>query len=162
MRQQGQIVAKDDGKWLVRVFAGRDASGKRRYTSKLVQGSKADARKALTALSQEVDRGVQVEPRKRTLAAYLEEWLKTSAKPRVSENTFRDYEKHLRRHVIPALGSKRLEQVTPGQIRALYQGMADQGLGRPVQYGSAGQVGQHRCLLSKNRRRRDLVSQRSA
>jgi hypothetical protein len=127
VRQQGRIVSKGEGRWLVRVFVGRDASGKRRYTSKIVRGSKADARKAVTAISQQVNRGVQVEPGKRTLAAYLEDWLKTSAKPRVAENTFRDYGKHLCRHVIPALGSKRLEQVTPAQIRALYQAMADQG-----------------------------------
>lgn len=67
-----------------------------------------------------MNRGVQVDPRKRTLAAYLEGVLKTSAKPRVAENTFRDYEKHLRKQVVPTLGSKRLDQITPGQIRALY------------------------------------------
>jgi integrase len=134
VRQRGHIKPKGKGKWLAVVFAGRDATGKRRYTSKLVRGSKADAGKVLTALLQEVDRGVQVEPGKRTLGAYLEEWLKTSAKPRVSENTFRDYGKHLRKHVIPALGSKRLDQITAAQIRALYQSMADKGLGRTVQY----------------------------
>ena len=134
MRQRGQIVAKGEGKWMVRVFVGRDAGGKRRYAAKLVRGSKSDARKALTGLAQEVDRGVQVEPGKRTLGAYLDGWLETSAKPRVSQNTFRDYGKLLRKFVIPALGSKRLEQVNPSQIRALYQSMADEGLGRTVQY----------------------------
>jgi hypothetical protein len=116
------------------VFAGRDSSGKRRYTSKVVQGSKADARKAAAALTQEVNRGIRVDPGKRTLAAFLEGWLETSAKQRVAENTFRDYGKHLRRHVIPGLGSKRLEHVTADHIRGLYQGMADRGLGRTIQY----------------------------
>ena len=58
----------------------------------------------------------------------------TSAKPRVSETTYRSYASLLRRFVIPGLGSKRLDQVTPDQVRALYQSMADQGLGRTVQY----------------------------
>jgi integrase len=134
VRQRGQIVPKGEGKWLVRAFAGRDARGKRRYTSRVVQGSKADAKKALAALEQKVSGGIQVEPGKRTLGAYLENWLVTSAKPRVSENTYRDYAKLLRKFVIPALGSKRLDQVAVDQVRALYQSMADQGLGRTVQY----------------------------
>jgi integrase len=59
-------------------------------------------------------------------------------KPRRSSesarNTFRDYGKVLRKFVIPALGSRRVDQVTPKEIRALYQSMADQGLCRTVQH----------------------------
>src|SRR4051812_12817267 len=107
-RQRGTIISKGADKWLVRFSAGQDALGKRQYPSKLVHGEKADARKALNAMVADYDRGVKVQPGKLTLTAWLESWLEGSAKRRVSARTFRDYEKLLRKFVVPAIGSKRL------------------------------------------------------
>ena len=43
-RRTGQIVARGDNKFLVRVFIGRDeATGKRSYYNKTVRGTKKDA-----------------------------------------------------------------------------------------------------------------------
>ena len=46
-RRAGQIRRRGDRKWLVSVFLGRDAVGKRRYKSKTVHGTKKAAERAL-------------------------------------------------------------------------------------------------------------------
>ena len=47
----GQIIKRGEKTWLVRIFKGRDAEGKRHYLNKTVKGSKKDAEKYLGALS---------------------------------------------------------------------------------------------------------------
>jgi integrase len=136
-RQRGQIIPKGAGKWLVRASAGRNGLGKRLYPSKVVHGTRQEAQKALTALTAHHDQGLSVEPGRRRVSAWLESWLETSAKGRVSAKTFRDYSKLLRIFVFPVLGSKRLEALAPKDIRALYQAMANRGLGRTTQYTAA-------------------------
>ncbi len=46
----GQIIKKSDRRWLVRWFLGRDSdTGKKRYASKTVRGTKRDAQQFLNA-----------------------------------------------------------------------------------------------------------------
>jgi len=41
----GQIIARGERTWLVRVYAGLDGSGKRPYLNKTVHGTKKDAQR---------------------------------------------------------------------------------------------------------------------
>lgn len=59
---------------------------------------------------------------------YPDRWLRSAAMPRVSEATYTFYERLARRYVRPALGRRRLSEVRPLEIQALYQGMLDRGL----------------------------------
>ncbi len=43
----GQIVKRGERNYVVRVFLGRDASGKRKYLNEMVKGSKKDAQTVL-------------------------------------------------------------------------------------------------------------------
>ena len=52
----GQIIKRGD-KWLVRVFQGRDAGGKRIYTNRTINGNKRSAEKVLADLLQQRDVG---------------------------------------------------------------------------------------------------------
>ena len=47
-RARGQIIPRGPKTWLIRVFNGRDANGKRQYHSKTVHGTKVIARQYLT------------------------------------------------------------------------------------------------------------------
>lgn len=51
----GQIIKKSDRVFLVRIFQGRDAAGKRRYFSKQIRGTRKDAQKFLNAALREID-----------------------------------------------------------------------------------------------------------
>jgi hypothetical protein len=84
----GQIIKRGDNRWLVRVFNGREADGKRRYFNKTIHGTKKDAQKWLTAALRDQDMGVFVEPASMPLTDYLDKWLLT-VKHRVRERNVR-------------------------------------------------------------------------
>lgn len=131
----GQIIKRKDKTWLVRIFLGRDANGKRKYFNKTIHGSKKDAQKYLTAKLREKDLGIFVEPSSIGLDEYLDSWLEEVAKPRLEESTFTSYETILRSCIKPKLGSKRLSDIQAYEVQKLYNDMKKQGLSsRTVQY----------------------------
>lgn len=138
-RRSGQIVARGENKWLVRVHTGRnEITGKRKYFNKTIRGTKKDAQKFLNSKLREIDLGVFIEPATESLDAYLDKWLESAAKPKLSERSFNDYEALLKRYVRERLGSLRLVNLRPLDIQALYSKMQEQGLSaRVIRYTHA-------------------------
>jgi integrase len=131
----GQVIKRGEKNWLVRIFMGRDAQGKRRYLNTTVRGTKRDANdylsKALTAIST----GSFVARSPVTVSEYLDKWLETAARGRVRARTFTDYSELLARHVRPSLGAIKLTELRPLDIQALYTKMQDNGLSpRTIRY----------------------------
>ena len=62
-----------------------------------------------------------------TLGQYLNQWLDGIHRT-VRPTTYRRYESIVRVHIEPALGSMRLEVITPAHLRALYRSKLDSGL----------------------------------
>src|SRR5687768_11096898 len=87
---QGQLIPRGARTWLVRVFAGRDGAGKRRYLNATIHGTKKEAQRALVAMLRRRDTGALGETTRQTLGAWLDEWL-ALVKPRVGPRTYRDY-----------------------------------------------------------------------
>src|SRR5262249_46143520 len=114
--------------WLVSVFLGLDAAGKRRYSAKTIKGKRSDAEKFLRARLAELDRGEFVEPSAETLNAYLDYWLESAAKPKLAIRTYEDYEYRLALYVRPVLGLKKLSALQPREIQALYSDMLKRDL----------------------------------
>ena len=132
---RGQIIPRKSG-FTVRVFTGRDTNGKRNYKNQRVTGTKKDAQEVLTSMLRKLDTGdLLLEPTAMTLAEYLEYWLETSAKSRVSEKTFYMYSDMMRRYVCTKLGKIKLTKLEPNQIQGLYTEMQVGGLSaRTVRY----------------------------
>jgi integrase len=123
----GQILQRGKRTFVVRVFLGR-SGGKRKYLNKTVHASKKVAENTLTALLRERDLGTLVEPTRLTVDEYLDEWLKTSAKPRVRLRTFQGYEELLTRYIRPDLGPRPLSRITPLEIQAVYAKLQERKL----------------------------------
>ncbi len=120
----GQLIARGEGIWVVRVFAGTDAGGKRRYVNRTIHGSKKQAQAVLNKLLHQRDTtGAVQEPSKQTLAEYLARWLDTAAKPRLRESTFTDHQYRVNRYILPTLGEKRIAHLTALDIQGLYTWM---------------------------------------
>jgi integrase len=132
----GQIIARGVDTWVVRVFLGRDAAtGKRRYHNKTIHGKKRTAQKYLNGVLRDLDLGTFTEPSKRTVREYLDQWLSSAAKPKLREKTFASYEWLIEHYVKPALGSNRLDQLTPLEVQKLYTSLQEGGLSaRTVRY----------------------------
>src|SRR5690349_16039060 len=60
-RERGQIINRGPGKWLLRIYVGRGADGKPKYSAKTVRGTTAEARKRLTQMLSAVDTQTFVE-----------------------------------------------------------------------------------------------------
>jgi integrase len=138
-RKVGQIIARGDRRWLIRVYLGRDHETKKRnYLNRTIHGSMREAQAYLTKKLRERDLGRDLEGAKITLNEYLDRWLETAVKPRVREKTCQDYDGILRRYIRPVLGERVLVSVRPMEIQTTYQGMIERGLSaRTVRYTHA-------------------------
>jgi integrase len=125
----GQIRKRGERTWLVRVYLGRDpATGKRRWLSRTVHGTKKDAEALLHRLLRDKDLGTLTLPSSMPLAEYLERWLEDSARHRVRPSTLAGYREQLARYVYPVLGARRLCDLSPLDIQVLFQHMTARGL----------------------------------
>ena len=131
MGGRGQIIKRTDTSWQIKVYVGREA-GKRTWKYKTLQGTRADAQKALTKLQRELDTGAYVEPTNLTVEEYLERWLETAARPKLRDNSYKGYRDTLRRHVVPHIGKQKLDKLTPLDIQAMLGTLQAQGMTRTV------------------------------
>jgi integrase len=121
----GQIVKRGEKKYLIRIFLGRDDStGKRTWFNKTFHGTQTDAQKWLTMALRRKDMGEPIEDTERSVATWLDEWLKMKAKT-VRPRTLEIYTDNIARHVKPALGDRRLSAIVAGDIQKLYGDLGD-------------------------------------
>jgi len=133
----GQIIARGEGTWLVRVFRGRAADGKREYLNKTIRGTKKDAQAWLTKTLRDQDLGVAIKPAQESLGQFLEGWLETVAKQKLRPKTFAGYRDSLRRYVLPHLSARPIAKITTIEIQALYNAMRERGISpRTIQYAN--------------------------
>jgi len=133
-RREGEVKKRGDNKWFIRIFLGLDAEGKKRYSSKVVEGTRTEAEKQLRAFLSERDAGAIVAPSAVTLDQHLDRWLELM-KIQVAERTAEDYKKFLAIYVRPELGSKKLSSLKTADIQAIYTGMLNRKLAsRTVHY----------------------------
>ncbi len=134
-RRRGQMIARGDRKWLLRVFLGRDR-GRKKYANKTIGGTTAQARQELTRMLHEADKGALVPQSDMTLATYVEEWYKTKAS--VSESTLNGYRSQMKLYILPRLGHLRLHEITPLAVQDTINSLRDQGLAaRTIEYAHA-------------------------
>ena len=135
-RKVGQIIARGDRRWLIRVYLGRDHETKRRnYHNRTIHGSIREAQTYLTRKLRERDLGRDLEGAKITLNEYLDRWLETAVRARVRPKTFQDYQGMLHRYVRPILGDRVLAGMSPLDLQTMYQQMTERGLSaRTVRY----------------------------
>ena len=71
-----QRSTKYKDSWTVYLYLGIDPdSGRKRYKTEVVRGTKREAQKRLTELLGQLDTGTYVEPSKETVEGFLHQWL---------------------------------------------------------------------------------------
>lgn len=131
-RGSGQIIEKGDREFLVRIFigshVGEDGKRKREYFNQRIRGTRTDAEKYLRQKLRELDTGTFVKPTTKTVSEYLDEWLKNSAKQKLSSRTYADQVSCLDRYVRPKLGKKKLSKLEPFDLQEFYTELSEKGL----------------------------------
>jgi hypothetical protein len=138
-RKAGQLISPGTRTWFVRVSLGRDpGTGTRKYHNRTVHGSFREAQTYLNAKLQERDTGRLPRAAAIRLDDYLNQWLATSAKPRLRPKSYTDYEGLLRLHIRPCLGARPLGAITQFDIQSVYAQMFNHGLSpRTIEYTNA-------------------------
>ena len=115
--RQRSKVRKDS--WTVQVYLGRDPStGKKRYRSEAVRGTRAQAERRLTEILREIDMGSSVpKPSGLTVGEYLEGWLRDPMEARVRLRTLEGYQLHVRGNIVPRIGAVPLGRLTVRQVQ---------------------------------------------
>lgn len=118
---------RGDGKWIASVEAGWTERGTRRRRS-VVARTEAECKRRLRALRREMlaEQAVGASPRT-TLRTWVETWAQDyqhRARPRVYGDDLRT----VRKHVIPAMGGRRLTELSVGDLRLLERRMRAAGL----------------------------------
>lgn len=122
---RGSITQRYKGSWSLILDLGyrRDpATGKLKRQQKWVtfRGTKADAEKKLNELIHAQNKGAFVEPNKRTLGEWLTEWWAKVIRATKTPRTADTYEGVINNHLVPKLGSLRLQGVKSIDLEQYY------------------------------------------
>jgi integrase len=132
-------IQKKGKKWYAVVYDGvNPATGE--YRRRWVQAGtrRGDAEKLLAELVKRAHRGETVVSEKLTLGQYLtERWLPVQ-EARLRKSSFESYRRNIELHVVPGLGRRPLDQLTPEDIDVFYAALLKGGRRkRPGEKGPA-------------------------
>lgn len=150
-RKVGQIYEKGPNKYMVRVYLGRNTSGKRDFHSKVITGkTQADAykkaEKYCCKIVDQKEEGKLTQDGKTLFGEHVQAWLGVVQGRVKSKKTFLDYQDRLRLYVMGAddkgrldtskgLGKVRIDKIDAKTIQEIYNKMISQGLSaRSVRY----------------------------
>jgi integrase len=134
----GSIKRRSEGSYQIAVYLGFDANGKQQYHRETVRGTKKDAQTRLADLLHSLHRGTKISTAKTTLAEYLDDWLKTHAKPNVSPKTYERYAEIVRLTIQPHIGHILLDRIQPIQIQSFYALLLESGRRKKLKSGKTG------------------------
>jgi integrase len=123
---EGQLIQRGPNTWLIRIYTGRDDTGKRLFHNETFHGSRREAQRQRVKLVRARDIRELVRSSPQTLKAYLTDWLDTSAKARVRRVTLTSYRNILTTYVFPTLGGLRLDRLTSADVDGLYRKLQDE------------------------------------
>lgn len=99
---------------------GRDSISKRWKTKWIRVGpDEAEAETRLARIRDEYNQGRYREDEKMTVSQYLERWLKDYAKNSVRRSTYESYAWSITRHIVPSIGSVKLQKLRPLDIQGM-------------------------------------------
>jgi len=124
--QEGSIYQKTNGKWRAQIMLD---GGRLSITA----NSRLEAQDWLRITRNQIENGLTFRGANLPFGEYLDDWL-MSAKPRLTEHTWRTYGQLIRDYVNPVLGKIRLRDLNPSAIQKFYDRKVAEGLGlRTVQ-----------------------------
>jgi len=115
---------KETVRWYVVIDRGFDHGGRRRQKWHGGFRTRHEAEAVQAKLVTDVNTGSCVAPSRTTVGDWItDSWLPMT-EPRVEPSTFFSYKRNLEIHLLPALGSKLLQQLTPPMLTVLYANLA--------------------------------------
>ena len=124
---EGSLRKRSDGRWEGRYTAGRDpVTGKAIYKNVLAKTQKECKEK----LERAIEKNGKVDVArsgKYTVAEWVRLWFETYSKPSIREQTAYYYNNYIEKHIVPGIGSIRLDKLTTIQIQQFYNKLKTSG-----------------------------------
>src|SRR5712692_4335786 len=137
-RGSGSVFRRPERKggkeWVAQIIL-EDGSTRQRYFK-----TQAEADAALNEMLYEQRHGTLITEKDQTVKHLLEHWLENVHKPAIRTASYVEYRRIIDKHLIPALGHLKLQQLTIQRVEALYMEKQDGGL-------SAGSVREIHAVL---------------
>jgi integrase len=112
----GSIQQRGEDSWRLRYRVGNVRHGL------TFHGTRKEAAEKLRGLLSDADKGAHVAPAKITLSDWADQWIELKAAERQHKTVYR-YRDLLKKHVLPKLGDRPLQQIKPIEIQLLYAEM---------------------------------------
>lgn len=133
---RGQIIERTTAedrrqkqrRFSLRVYLGKDDTGRKLHHIETFIGKKPDAEEKLRELLARHGRGELTRQDSMSVGAFLDAWLKDALPGSVSVRTAQDYKRLINDYVRPALGTLPLNRLKGLQIQALYNAMRERDL----------------------------------
>lgn len=102
----------------------------RKTRQKWVSGfkTKQEAKNALCEARAQIKLGLYREPSNQIVAEYISDWFHTVHKSVLKPSTVRGYEVNIRKHILPSVGSYKLDQLNRMHVQKMCNDMAEKGL----------------------------------
>lgn len=123
---EGTIRERKDGRWEARVILTRPDG--RRARRSLLGRTRGEVRDKLMAALRAEASGLPLPAERMTVGAFLDRWLRDSAKPSVRPRTYVSYASVVRVHLAPGLGQLPLARLSPQQVQAFLNAKSASGL----------------------------------
>ncbi len=124
---EGSLRKRSDGRWEGRYTAGRNpTTGKAIYKNVLAKTQKECKEKLAQAIEKNGKVDV-VRSGKYTVAEWVRLWFETYSKPSIREQTAYYYNNYIEKHIVPGIGSIRLDKLTTIQIQQFYNRLKTSG-----------------------------------
>jgi len=111
-------LRKRGNKWSFVIDAGTNPDGSRKQKWYSGYDTKVEAEKALTEVLSKLNKGIYVDSKNLTVEEYLNLWISEYAETNVKPKTYRSYKDTVEKYLIPNLGRKKLEKLTPVEIQS--------------------------------------------
>lgn len=124
---EGALYQRRDGMWIAQVILPDGTyyqRGRKKYE---------DAVTELRKMRRDLDDGITPNTGVLTVTQWLTIWLDEIAKPRLKPRTLATYRSTVKHQIVPHLGKKRLDKLTPADVRKMVKAVADQHSTRTAQ-----------------------------
>jgi integrase len=123
---KGHIRERSPGHWAIVIDVRDPQAGKRKRRWYSFKGTKREAQIERARLLTELQNGTAVEPKRITVAQFLDLWLEY-IKPQVAPRTHERYGEIARTYLVPAVGATLLTKLQPMSISSAYAGLLSGG-----------------------------------
>ena len=119
-RGDGGVSLRKDGRWEGRCVIGYNEKGLP-VTKNVLAKTKSECAAKLKALKDSINAPAPDQPKPGILLSdWLDIWYQSYKKPNLRPNTQMSYERRIYQHIIPKLGSIRLDKLTASDIQQFY------------------------------------------